>query len=142
MSFFLMSQGSFIPIIMFRSQKVCSVVRKQTDRHTDRHTDTKVNTEDTLSGFHEFFLQPIINNRSNIITKVFNLLTHTLITTSKMADFITRQPPVATSGRRQRYPCVPINAPELTPLCAGLRVDSDNIRALLAASRITQVEAG
>ena len=25
---------------------------------TDRHTDTKVNTEDTLSRFQEFFIQP------------------------------------------------------------------------------------
>ena len=25
------------------------------DRHTDRQTDTKVSTEDTLSGFQEFF---------------------------------------------------------------------------------------
>ena len=36
-----------------------------TDRQTDRQTDTKVNTEDTLSGFQEFFLQPIIKDRSN-----------------------------------------------------------------------------
>ena len=34
---------------------MCSVAR----RHTDRHTLTKVNTEDTLSGFQEFFLQSI-----------------------------------------------------------------------------------
>ena len=39
----------------------------RTDRHTHRqtHTCTKVNTEDTLSGFQEFFLQPIIKDRSN-----------------------------------------------------------------------------
>ena len=29
-------------------------------------TDTKVKAEDTLSGFQEFFLQPIIKDRSNI----------------------------------------------------------------------------
>ena len=35
---------------------------------THRQTDTKVNTEDTrLSGFQEFFLQPIIKNRSNTV---------------------------------------------------------------------------
>ena len=37
-----------------------------TQRQTDRQTDTNVNTEDTLSGFHEFSLQPIIKDRSNI----------------------------------------------------------------------------
>ena len=34
--------------------------------HADTQTDTKVNTEDTLSGFQEFFLQPINKDRSNI----------------------------------------------------------------------------
>ena len=52
LSFFLMSQGSFSPKIRFLGQKVCSVDRTQ----TDRQTDTKVNTEDILSGFQEFFL--------------------------------------------------------------------------------------
>ena len=56
MRFFLMSQGSFSPKIKFLGQKVCSVARGQ----TDRQTDTKVKTEDTLSGFQEFFLQSII----------------------------------------------------------------------------------
>ena len=55
-----MCQGSLDPKIRFLDQKVCSVARVQTQRHTDRqthrHTDTKVNTEDTLSGFQEFFL--------------------------------------------------------------------------------------
>ena len=54
-----MSQGSFSPKIRFLGQKVCSVARTQ--------TDTKVKTEDTLSGFQDFFhifLQPIINERS------------------------------------------------------------------------------
>ena len=36
---------------------------RQTHRQTDRQTDTKVNTEDTLSGFQEFLLQPIIKDR-------------------------------------------------------------------------------
>ena len=27
----------------------------------------KVNTEDTISGFHDFFLQPIIKDRPNIV---------------------------------------------------------------------------
>ena len=60
-AFFLMSQGSLDPKIRFIGQKVCSVARI----HTDRQTDTKVNTEDTLSGFQEFFLQPTIKDRSN-----------------------------------------------------------------------------
>ena len=36
-----------------------------TDRQTHRQTDTKLNTEDTLSGFQDFFLQSIIKDRSN-----------------------------------------------------------------------------
>ena len=32
---------------------------------TDRRTHTKVTTEGALSGFHEFFLQPIIKDRPN-----------------------------------------------------------------------------
>ena len=44
-----MSQGSFSPNIRFLVEKVCSV---------------KVKTEDTLSGFQDFFLQPIIKDRS------------------------------------------------------------------------------
>ena len=63
--FFLMSQGSLDPKIRFLGQKVCSVARAQTDRHTDTQTDTKVNIEDILSGFQEFFLQPIMKDRSN-----------------------------------------------------------------------------
>ena len=51
MRFFLMSQGSLDPKIRFIGQKVCSVARVQ----TDRQTDTKVKTEDTLSGFQDFF---------------------------------------------------------------------------------------
>ena len=65
-AFFPMSQGSLGPKIRLLGQKMCSVARVHTDRQTDRQTDTKVNTEDTLSGFQEFFLQPIIKDRSNI----------------------------------------------------------------------------
>ena len=71
-----MSQGSFNPKIRFLDQKVCPVARSQThtqtDRQTDRHTDTqthrqtdRVTTEGTLSGFQDFFLQPIIKDRPN-----------------------------------------------------------------------------
>ena len=52
MRFFLMSQGS----IRFLGQKVCPVARARTDRQTDKQTDTKVNTDDTLSSFQDFFL--------------------------------------------------------------------------------------
>ena len=50
----IMSQGSLNPKIRSRSlgQKVCSVARVQMDRQT-------VNIEDTLSGFQDFFLQPM-----------------------------------------------------------------------------------
>ena len=69
MRFFLMFQRSLIPKIRSLGQKVYSVNHVQTDtqahRQTDTQTDTKVNTEDTLSGFQEFFLQPIIKDRSN-----------------------------------------------------------------------------
>ena len=58
-----MSQGLLNPKIRFLGQKVCSVGQL----HTHRHTHTKVNTEDTLSGFQDFFLQPIIKDRFNMI---------------------------------------------------------------------------
>ena len=61
MCFFLMSQGSFSPKIRFLDLKVCSVARLQ----THRQTHTKVTTVCTLSGFQEFFLQPIIKDRPN-----------------------------------------------------------------------------
>ena len=47
--FFLMSRGTLDPKIRFLCQKVCSVVRVQTDGQTHRQTDTKVNTQDILS---------------------------------------------------------------------------------------------
>ena len=37
----------------------------QTHTHTHTHTHMKVNTEDTLPGFQDFFLQPIIKDQSN-----------------------------------------------------------------------------
>ena len=42
---------------------MCSAAHGRTHRQTDRQTHTKVTTEGTLSGFQEFFLQPIIKNR-------------------------------------------------------------------------------
>ena len=39
-----------------------------TDRRADGQTDTKLKTEDTLSGFQDLFLQPIINDQSNKLT--------------------------------------------------------------------------
>ena len=56
--FFLMSQGSLNPKIRFLGQKVWPVARAQTDTHTDR-----VTTKGTISGFHDFFFQPIIKDR-------------------------------------------------------------------------------
>ena len=60
MRFFLMSQGSFNPKIRILVEKVCPVACLQTDRQTDR-----VTTVGTLSGFQDFFLQPIIKDRPN-----------------------------------------------------------------------------
>ena len=54
-----MSHGSLNPKIRFVGQKVCSVARER----TDTQTHTKVTTEGTLSGFQDFFLQPIIKDR-------------------------------------------------------------------------------
>ena len=59
--FFSHVQGSLNPKIKFLGQKVCSVARER----TDRQTHTKVTTVGTLSGFQEFFLQPIIKDRPN-----------------------------------------------------------------------------
>ena len=63
-----MSQGSLNPKIRFLGQKVCSAARVRTDRRTDGQTHTKMTTEGTLSGFQEFFLQPIIKDRPKIQT--------------------------------------------------------------------------
>ena len=65
MRFFVMSQGSLNPKIRFLGQKMCSVARL----HTDTHTHTKVTTVGTLSEFQEFFLQPIITDRPNIVRR-------------------------------------------------------------------------
>ena len=65
MHFFLLSQGSFNQKIGFLAQNMLSVARVQ--RHID--TDTKVTTVGTLSGFNEFFLQPIIKDRPNMFKK-------------------------------------------------------------------------
>ena len=39
---------------------------------TDGRTDTKVNTDDTLSGFQDIFLQPIIKDRPNKNTEAYD----------------------------------------------------------------------
>ena len=57
--FFLMPKGLFYREIGFLGQKVCPVAHLR----TDGHTHTKVTTEGILSGFQEFFLQPIIKDR-------------------------------------------------------------------------------
>ena len=57
----IISQGSLKPKIRFLGQKVCSVAYRQ----TGTQTHTKVNIEVTLSGFQDFFFQPIIKDRSN-----------------------------------------------------------------------------
>ena len=70
-----MSQGSLNQKIRFLGQKMCSVARERTDMQMDRHTDiqihTKVTTVGTLSGFQEFFLQPIIKDRPNKVGHIY-----------------------------------------------------------------------
>ena len=61
-AFFLISQGSLNPQIRFLGQKVWPVARAQ----TDGQTDGQVTTEGTLSGFQDFFLQPIIKDQPKI----------------------------------------------------------------------------
>ena len=64
-----MSQGSLNPKIRFLGQNVCHVVPSQTDRQTDGYTERhtyRLTIMDILSGFHEFLLQPIIKDPSNI----------------------------------------------------------------------------
>ena len=73
-----MSQGSLNPKIRFLGQKMCSVARLQTDTHT------KVATVGTLSGFQEFFLQPIINDRPNNKIYVISILSTIIIWTIDM----------------------------------------------------------
>ena len=79
MRFFLIPKGLLYSTlnIKFLGRKFCSLSRGHTDRQAYRQTDTKVNTEDTLSGFQEFFLQPIIKDRSNIFfLKAFYPVAH------------------------------------------------------------------
>ena len=65
-----MSQGSLDPEKSVpRSKGVLCSLRADTHTQTDRQTDTKVNTEDTLSGFQDFFFHPIIKDRSNTTNK-------------------------------------------------------------------------
>ena len=59
MRFFFMSPGSFSPKNSFLGQKVCPVARVQ--------TYTEVTTLGILSGFQEFFLQPIIKDWSKYV---------------------------------------------------------------------------
>ena len=73
MRFFLISQGSLKRKIKFLGLKVCSVAWLRTDGRTHRQTHTKVTTEGTLSGFQEFFLQPIIRDRPNKWYYIYNL---------------------------------------------------------------------
>ena len=67
MPFFLKSYGSSNPKIRFLGQKVCPVAHSQRDTHTHTH---RVTTEGTLSGFQDFFLQPVIKDRPNYSRKV------------------------------------------------------------------------
>ena len=53
-----MSQGSLNQKIRFLGRKMCSVARER----TEGRTDTKVTTVGSLTGFQEFFLQPIIKD--------------------------------------------------------------------------------
>ena len=64
-----MSEGSLNQKIRFPGQKLCSLACGQ----THGQTDMKVNTEDTLSGLKDFFLQPIIKDRSNIYGNNFTV---------------------------------------------------------------------
>ena len=57
---------------------VCLFVCLSVTTQTDAQTDTKVNTEDTLSGFQDFFLQPVIKVRSNNITLTFVFISITI----------------------------------------------------------------
>ena len=50
--------------------KFVTYIHTHTHRHTDRQTDRqthRVTTEGTLSGFQDFFLQPIIKDRPNMV---------------------------------------------------------------------------
>ena len=62
----LPTQGSLKPKLRFLNQKMCSVAQLR----AHRQTDTKVTTVGTLSGFQEFFLQPIIKDQPNMASSI------------------------------------------------------------------------
>ena len=66
MCFFLMSQGSLNPKIRFLGQKMWPVARSQTHRRTDTQSDYWGHPF-RISGFQDFFLQPIIKDRPNTL---------------------------------------------------------------------------
>ena len=77
--FFLMSQESFNPKIRYLAQKVCPVTRAQTDGWTHR-----LPTEGTISGFQDFFLQPIIKDRPNCTAYLLSQVAQTFVTSFMM----------------------------------------------------------
>ena len=67
---------------------------------TDGQTHTKVTTEGTLSGFQDFFLQPIIKDRPNNNNPSQKLI----LLSGNMFDYIVRLLVWAVlGGRRYRY---------------------------------------
>ena len=74
------------PVYRFLAQKLLSVARVRRHRDTETQTDTKVTTVGTLSGFQEFFLQPIINDRPNIENPSQKLI----LLSDNMFDYIVR----------------------------------------------------
>ena len=63
-----------------------------TQTHTHTQTHTKVTTEGTLSGFQDFFLQPIIKDRPKIGSSLDNFgITHKLSILQILFDMYEHQ---------------------------------------------------
>ena len=100
-----------------------------TDRRTDRQTPI-VTTEGTLSGFQEFFLQPIINDRPN---NIIMLISRLYLVQSRQ----TQSNLLRSTNIHLKYAPIVLNAVHNINECSR-RLQSRSYRGLLIAHTRTR----